>query len=44
MSSASLCAALRVHPPAFDQAATATPIQAGELEILVRVNILYAIE
>ena len=29
---------------AFDQAATATPIQAGELEILVRVNILYAIE
>ena len=29
---------------AFDQADTATPIQAGELEILVRVNILYAIE
>ena len=29
---------------AFDQADTATPIQAGELDILVRVNILYAIE
>ncbi len=29
---------------AFNQADTATPIQAGELEILVRVNILYAIE
>ena len=33
-----------VDEAAFDQAATATPIQAGELEILVRVNILYAIE
>ena len=33
-----------VDDAAFDQADTATPIQAGELEILVRVNILYAIE
>ena len=33
-----------VDEAAFDQADTATPIQAGELEILVRVNILYAIE